>query len=513
MSESESSTPNSRTDESNRIDRRLLLIASVVVLGSLMSILDTTVVNVAINSIATGFHTSLSTVQWISTGYTLALATVIPLTGWAADRFGTKRLYFWSISVFLIGSMLSGIAWSAESLIVSRVIQGLGGGMLMPAGMTILTHAAGPRRVGRVMSFLGIPMLLGPIFGPVLGGWLVDAYSWRWVFFINLPIGLVALAMCHRFMERDVPQPRLRLDWLGFALLMPGLTAVIFGLVSTNAAGGLFELQVLAPVIAGTAALLAFVLHSLRVPYALIDLRLFTNRTFAASSGTLFLGIVAVFGGLLLLPLYLQVVRGESAMSTGLLLAPQGLGAVVGMPLAGWLADQTGIGRIVPVGLATIGLAFLGLTQLEIDTSYVLFGVDLFIMGAGMGITMVPMFTGAMQTLRKADVARASTSVNITQQAGAAVGTAVLSILLAHELSGHFIGGDEIGASLTAAERKLAAPVIAEAFASTFGWALALIALAFIVAIVFLPKSKPVPVDDEETAFELDGAQVAPQAS
>ncbi len=500
-------------DESNRIDRGLLLIASVVVLGSLMSILDTTVVNVAINSIARGFHSSLSTIQWISTGYTLALATVIPLTGWAADRFGTKRLYFWSIAVFLAGSLLSGIAWNAESLIVFRVVQGLGGGMLMPAGMTILTHAAGPKRVGRVMSFLGIPMLLGPIFGPVLGGWLVDAFSWRWVFFINLPIGALALAMCHRFMERDVAQPHFRLDWLGFALLMPGLTAVIFGLASTSSAGGLLHLQVLGPVTAGVIALTVFVLHSLRVPYALIDLRLFANRTFAACSGTLFLGIVAVFGGLLLLPLYLQVVRGESAMSTGWLLAPQGLGAVVGMPVAGRLADRTGIGRIVPVGLAMIGLAFLGLTQLRVDTSYVLFGVDLFIMGIGMGVTMVPMFSGAMQTLRKAEVARASTSVNITQQVGAAVGTAVLSILLAHELSGHLLGRGGIGVSLTAAEREQAAPVIAEAFASTFGWALALIALALIVAAVFLPKSKTVSADDDGVEIDVDDVLVAPQAS
>lgn len=495
--------------EPTGIDRKLLLIASVVVLGSLMSILDTTVVNVALNSMATGFNTSLATIQWIATGYTLALATVIPLTGWAADRFGTKRLYFWSIAVFLIGSILSGIAWSAESLIVFRIVQGLGGGMLMPAGMTILTHAAGPQRVGRVMSFLGIPMLLGPIFGPVLGGWLVDAFSWRWVFYINLPIGLLAMAMCHKFMDRDVPQPRFQLDWLGFALLMPGLTAVIWGLASTNAAGGLLHLQVLGPVLAGVIALTVFVVHSLRVPYALIDLRLFANRTFAACSGTLFLGIVAVFGGLLLLPLYLQVVRGESAMDTGWLLAPQGLGAVVGMPVAGWLADKTGIGRIVPVGLAMIGLSFLGLTQLQVDTSYVLFGIDLFIMGIGMGVTMVPMFTGAMQTLRKAEVARASTSVNITQQVGAAVGTAVLSILLAHELSDQLLGRGGIGVSVSEAERASAAPVIAEAFASTFGWALALIALAFVVALIFLPKSKPAPVEDVE--FDLDDPLLARQ--
>ena len=158
-----------------------------------MSILDTTVVNVALNTLSRDFSTDLATIQWIVTGYTLALATVIPVTGWAADRFGTKRLYMLSIGLFLAGSALSGAAWSAESLIAFRILQGLGGGMLMPAGMTILTRAAGPQRVGRVMAIIGVPMLLGPILGPILGGWLVDDVSWRWIFFINLPIGIAAL--------------------------------------------------------------------------------------------------------------------------------------------------------------------------------------------------------------------------------------------------------------------------------------------------------------------------------
>src|SRR5215210_7606967 len=183
-----------------KLDRRILTIAGVVVLGAVMSILDVTVVNVAINTLAAEFDSTLTTIQWIVTGYTLALATVIPITGWAADRFGTKRLYLLSIGLFMAGSALSGAAWSAESLIAFRVLQGLGGGMLMPAGMTILTRAAGPGRVGRVMAIIGIPMMLGPILGPILGGWLVDDVSWRWIFFINLPIGVVAFFLSLRIL-------------------------------------------------------------------------------------------------------------------------------------------------------------------------------------------------------------------------------------------------------------------------------------------------------------------------
>src|ERR1700691_3905904 len=174
------------------LDRETLVVAGVVLLGAIMSILDTTVVNVAIDHLAVVFHSSLTTIQWVITGYTLSLAAVIPVTGWAADRFGTKRIYMWSLVLFTVGSMLSGVSWSAGSLIFFRVLQGVGGGMIMPAVMTILTRKAGPHRMGRVMGVLGVPMLLAPILGPVLGGWLVEDVSWRWIFFINLPVGIAA---------------------------------------------------------------------------------------------------------------------------------------------------------------------------------------------------------------------------------------------------------------------------------------------------------------------------------
>src|SRR3954471_7274078 len=303
--------------EDTGLDRGLMMVAWVVVLGAIMSILDVTVVNVAINTLAREFDTTLPTIQWVATGYTLALAPVIPLTAWAPNRFGTKRMYLMSISLFVCGSMLSGLAWSAGSLIFFRVLQGFGGGMLMPLGMTILTRAAGPQRVGRVMAVIGVPMLLGPIFGPILGGWLVDDFSWRWIFFINVPIAAGALLLALRVLPSDVPQPAHRLDWLGLALLSPGLAALIYGLAQSGSSGGFGEAKVLVPMIAGAIALAFFVRHGLRTRDALIDLRLFNNRTFSASSVTLTLVIISVFGGMLLLPLYLQAVRGESAMDTG----------------------------------------------------------------------------------------------------------------------------------------------------------------------------------------------------
>jgi EmrB/QacA subfamily drug resistance transporter len=505
--------PQTATTDPNAkgIDRALMSVSIVVVLGAIMSILDTTVVNVAISHLSTTFDTSLETIQWIVTGYTLALATVIPITGWAADRFGTKRLYMLSLALFLCGSILSGLAWSAGSLITFRVLQGLGGGMLMPAGMTILTRAAGPQRVGRVMSIIGVPMLLGPIVGPILGGWLVDDVSWRWIFFINIPIGIAALALSLRVLPRDQTSRHERFDTLGLGLLSPGLALFIYGLAKSSGGGGFGSSTVLVPGLIGVALLVAFVLHSLRTTDPLIDVRLFTNRTFAAASATLVLFAIAVFGSFLLLPLYFQTVRGETAMQAGLLLAPQGLGAMLVMPIAGQLTDRTGVGRIVLVGLTITLAAMLGLTQIAADTSYWTLGVILFVMGMGLGSTMMPIMSGAMQTLRRAAVARASTTINILQQVGASIGTAVLSVTLAGALADRLpraagAATPGSGGSLPDAVRDRIAPLMADAYGYTFWWATGLLVLAFAGAVL-LPWNKPEPVEDEAVEGLEDEAE------
>jgi EmrB/QacA subfamily drug resistance transporter len=474
------------------IDRALLAVASVVVLGTIMSILDTTVVNVAIRTLAVRFNTTLPTIQWVATGYTLALAAVIPLSGWIADRFGTKRLYMISIALFLCGSALSGLAWSAGSIIVFRVLQGLGGGMIMPAGMTILTRAAGPQRIGRVMSIIGVPMLLGPILGPILGGWLVADVSWRWIFFINLPIGIVALALAARILPRDVAAHDQRLDFVDFLLLSSGLALAIYGLAETNSAGGFGSARVLVPLLAGIALLGLFVRHALRASAPLVDLWLFKDRTFAMSSTMLVLVVISVFGSFLLLPLYFQTVRGESALQSGLLLAPQGLGAMIAMPVAGVLSDRTGPGKIVPFGLLAIIAAVLWLTQIGPDTSYVGTSVDLFVFGFGMGFTMMPTFTGAMQSIRREAVARGSTALNILQQTGASIGTAVLTVILASAITDRLGAGANVAGAAPpgSAIPHRVASLEAGAFGHTFWWALALL-LAALVFSAALPKRKP----------------------
>ncbi len=213
--------PTAPTDD-DKLDKSVLIVAGVVVLGAIMSILDITVVSVALETFQNDFDATSAEVAWTMTGYTLALASVIPLTGWAADRFGTKRLYLIAVTLFAAGSVLCATADDLNTLVIYRVLQGLGGGMLMPLGMTILTRAAGPHRVGRVMAILGIPMLLGPIFGPILGGWLIDAASWHWIFLINLPIGILAFVYAFIVLPKDHVEPSESFDWLGMILLSPG---------------------------------------------------------------------------------------------------------------------------------------------------------------------------------------------------------------------------------------------------------------------------------------------------
>ncbi|MFC6010710.1 DHA2 family efflux MFS transporter permease subunit [Nocardia lasii] len=490
---------------SDKLDAAVLKIAGVVVLGAVMSILDITVVTVAIPTFMVDFEASVEVVAWTMTGYTLALASVIPMTGWAADRFGTKRLYMAALTFFILGSVLCSMAWSIESLVAFRVLQGIGGGMLMPLGMTIMTHAAGPQRIGRVMAVLGVPMLLGPICGPILGGWLIDEFSWHWIFLINLPLGLLALTLALIVFPADNPKPSESFDFVGMLLASPGLALFLFGVSSIPEKGTVMAARVLIPVVIGTVLLVAFVFHALRTEHPLIDLRLFRNPSLRYSVITMSLFATAFFGAGFLLPNYLQQVRGETAFDAGLLLAPQGIGAMLTMPVAGFLVDKIGPGKIVLFGVTFITIGLTGFTQLHADTSYLLVGGALFVMGLGMGCTMMPVMTAAIQTLTHGQVARGSTLMNIINQTAASIGTATMSVVLAAQLNDHPEAQTAIAAShrpdiaaqLPPGVLSEGLELAAQAFSHTYWVAVGLAALTLIPAL-FLPRTKPkAPVDTE----------------
>ena len=308
----------SRSRTSERLSREILVLAGVVILGTSMTVLDLTIVNVAIPTLGSDLHTSISTIQWLLTGYMLAFASVIPLTGWATERFGTKRVWLVALVLFTTGSMLAGSAWSIESLIGFRVLQGLGAGMILPVGQTILAQAAGPQRMGRVMSVFGVPMLLVPVLGPVLGGAIVDQWSWRWIFFINLPVGVAAVVAAQRLLPAAKPQLGQRLDLRGLALLSPGIAILLYGLAEAGNHGGFGNARTIAAASIGLALVGSFVWHAgVRGKDALIDPSLFVRRGFAAAAATNLLLGIALFGSLILLPLYYQLVRHESPCTSG----------------------------------------------------------------------------------------------------------------------------------------------------------------------------------------------------
>jgi EmrB/QacA subfamily drug resistance transporter len=469
------------------LDRGTWIVAGVVILGAIMSILDTTVVNVAIDHLAVAFRSSLTTIQWVVTGYTLALATVIPLSGWGADRFGTKRIYMSSLVLFTLGSALCGLAWSAGSLIFFRVLQGIGGGMIMPAVMTILTRKAGPHRMGRVMGVIGVPMLLAPIVGPILGGWLVDDVSWRWIFYINLPIGILAFVLARIVLEPDRPQPSQRLDLVGMALLSPGLALLIFGLAESPTYG-LGATRTWAPVAVGAILIAAFLRHSWRSEAALIDIRTFTHTRAGAAAAGFLLFSIAFFGALLLVPLYYQSVRHASALQAGLLLVPQGVGAMVTMPLSGRLTDRYGPGYLPVAGIPLLVIGIAPFAFVTATTPYVLLCGFSVLLGLGMGLSLMPMMTAAMQAVPPHAIARTSTALNIIRQAGASIGTAILTVLLSSAIrsdlrsTGYGAGGFASLAHLSPAQHAATAGPLASAFGSTFAWALGLLVLAMIPA-------------------------------
>ena len=467
----------------------ILTLAAVVVLGSITTILDATIVNVALTTLGRDFEAPISTIQWAPTVYLLAFAGVIPLTGWASERFGAKRVWLASLAVFTLGSLLAGLAWSLGALIAFRAVQGLGGGMIMPLGQTILAQAAGPQRMGRVMSIVGVPMLLAPILGPVVGGAIVGAASWRWIFFVNLPVGAIALLLAVRLLPAVPARPHERLDTRGLVLLSGGIAMFVYGLAEVGSRGTLADGVAVAALAAGLVLVAAFCVHALRTSNPLVDVRLFALRGFATAAATnLVLGI-ALFGVGLLVPLYFQIVRGSSPLEAGLLLIPQGVGAALAMPLAGALTDKIGARRVVAAGVVVALAGTLAYTRIGAETSYWYLAAALLLVGAGLGSTIMPSMAVAYQTLLHEAIPRATSAINTIQRIAGSLGIALLAVVLERamrsELTG-FGGGLEQASALAAREPARVAPPLAHAFGTTFWVAVALTAVAFVPAL-FLP--------------------------
>lgn len=500
----------------DKLSRDVLIVAGVVVLGAIMSILDVTVVAVAQVPFMQEFQLdNPATVAWTMTGYTLALAAVIPTAGWAAARFGTRKVYIVSLVLFLIGSLLCALATNIGMLVAFRMIQGLGGGLLMPIGMMIMTRAAGPERVGSVMAVLGIPMLLGPIAGPILGGWLIDTASWHWIFLINIPLGIIALVYAWYALPKGDQTPGRKLDIFGLLLLSPGLAMFLYGVSSSAEEGTFNSPKVYGFMIAGGILILAFVAWALRgkADHPLLDLRLFRNRALTVSVVTMIFFAIAFFGAGLLYPQYFQMIGEKSPMMAGLLLAPQGIGAMLTMPIAGKLTDKMGPGKFVLGGLVLILVGVSIFITVGAEPNYLLLCIALFIQGLGMGMTMMPIMSAALASLRGDEVSDGSTLLNAIQQTASSIGTAVITVIftsIAAVSSLQLLRGLSMPGFPRPADAVIEAAKVdaANAFSTTFIVAAVLVACCFIPAL-FLPRRKVVDIISEE-GVDVDDAKPAP---
>ncbi|HEY3867753.1 MAG TPA: MDR family MFS transporter [Actinocrinis sp.] len=481
-----SAAPANRRPEPEPLTRENLRIGASLALGSFMVLLDSTVVSVATPALAARFGASLSAVAWATTAYLLTLSLVIPLSAWAMERFGGKRVWLGAVAVFCLGSLLCGTAWSISSLIVMRVVQGLGGGLIPPVGQALIGRTVGPRQMARVMAVLSVPMLLGPVLGPVVAGLLIDDAGWRWIFLINLPLGLLAVFLVRRAVPAQPAQPGHRLDLRGVLMVSPGLAALVYGCAEVGAAGGLGSAGGDAALVGGVVLLIAFGWYGLRPQAAttatatarglLLDLRLLTSRgTGAAMAGAFLLG-AGMYGALFLLPLYFQQAEGADALHAGLLLGPQGVGAAATSLLAGRLQSRTGGRVLVATGMAVCSLGTVPFVLLTAATSTSWLAAVLLVRGFGMGLVMAPLFTAAYAGLERAAIPRASTLFNILNRLGGSLGTAAVAVALQRRLS-------------AASPATGTAAHFASAYNAAFAWALVISVVA--MGAAFLLPGRP----------------------
>ncbi len=427
-----------KTAKLDPIPKGIMNVAWILVLGAIMPLLDSTMVNIAINHLSQDFGIGLDSVQWAITGYVLAMAISVPLAGWAALRFNGKWLMIGANGVFLATSIGAGLSGSIHALILLRIVQGLSAGFIMTLLTTLVVQIAGSERMGRMMSTVGIPMVLGPILGPVIGALLVQFYSWRYIFLINIPIGLIAIALMILKLPAFTPvNPKAKSDFTGILLLGGSSAALIYGISKAAKNTGLTNGTTVGYVVAGIVILLVYLIYAaFKKKQAILPLGLFKSKSFSAVMAGLFLSGIATNGPMLLLPLFFQNVKGFSVLSVGLILIPQGIGMLIARPLIGKLTDRWGARYVV---LASLVLAVAGTVPFLFfheGSSLVLIGVALFIRGMGIGGIAIPLMTDGYTGMVKEEIAQASVGTRLMQNIGGAFGSAVVATAVSYSMQG-----------------------------------------------------------------------------
>ncbi len=412
------------------------VVAAVFVVAVFMDLLDMTIVNVALPTLGRQFHAANNTLVWVVTGYLLSLAVWIPASGWIGDRVGTKKTFLFALAVFTLSSALCGLAWSMSALIGFRILQGVGGGMLTPVGSAMLFRAFPPNERARASSILAVPAAIGPALGPVLGGLLVDKADWRWVFFANVPIGVLGFGFALLFLREHREPAAGRFDPWGFVLSGCGLALVLYAL-SRAPDDGWTSLNVTGSGILGLVVFAVLVVVELRSDAPMLNLRLIANRLFRGANTVLLLFFGGYAGLLFLLPLFLQQLRGLSALESGLTTFPQAVGVIAGVPLAGRLYHRVGPRRFLMLAFAGTAAAAGLLLLVELRTALPLVAAILFGYGLAAAFAIIAIQTATFATIAPAEMGQASSLYSTVRQVGASLGVAALATVLVTRSDAH----------------------------------------------------------------------------
>ncbi|HWR41014.1 MAG TPA: DHA2 family efflux MFS transporter permease subunit [Patescibacteria group bacterium] len=401
----------------------------VTSIGSFMSILDTSIVNIALPKMMAVFSATTDQAQWILTAYMLTMGVLQPVTGYLCDTYGTRRMYLVSLALFTAGSALCGAAWSNDTMILFRVIQGVGGGFIIPVTMTIVYHCFAPAERNMAMGIWGISAMVAPSVGPTLSGYLVDYWDWRFIFTINIPIGVIGyFAAMVVLQETELIRGR-RFDFWGVATAALGLFCLLLAL-NKGVEEGWSSAYIVTLFYMAAASLSLFVAIELQHENPILDLTLFRDWNFAWSSIVTFINTAVLFGSIFLVPLFMENLQGYDAMDTGILLFPSAMVAGLMMPVAGKLADRFGAKPLVILGGIFLGLSTVPLQTIDLDTSYHHIMVVQMLRGLGLGLSMMTVTVLGMSTVPMAKISRASALNNTLRQISGSLGIAVLSTVL-----------------------------------------------------------------------------------
>lgn len=429
---------NEKAPELEPLPKSIMNIAWLLVFGAIMPILDSTMVNIAINHLSKDFSTGLDLIQWVITGYVLAMAISVPLVGWAVQRFNGKWLMIGANILFLITSIASGLSWSISSIVIFRIIQGFSSGFIMTLVTTLAIEVAGKERMGRVMSTVGIPIVLGPILGPVIGAVIVQFLSWRYIFFVNVPIGILAIALMILKLPDFTPaNTKAKFDFIGIILLGASSSALIYGITKAAKSATFNNSTTIGYVIAGVIILVIYIIYAaIKKEHAILPLHLFKSKNFSAVMIGLFLAGIATNGPMLLLPLFFQNIKGFSVLIVGLILIPQGIGMLVARPLVGKLTDKLGARNVVLVSLALAVVGTIPFVFFNKASSLLVVGIVLFVRGMGIGGVTIPMMTDAYSGMVKQEIAQVSIGTRLMQSIGGAFGSATLATVVSLVIQG-----------------------------------------------------------------------------